>query len=405
MGTRRNLCPNPALNVNAAGWGGDGSAPARTAVSGFSRPYAAVYSSGTYIRTPAGLASLTTQYTLSIEISTPVAASGHIYIEWQRNDTSVIQYTTASYSVGANTVTRISVTDVSPTDATVYAAAIIVDGINLASNGATCSAVLMEQLPNPGFYFDGDTAGASWDGSAGASTSSLTQAMIRESGWGIPVAAASNTVTTSAAVRAGDLVVLAHCRDYYAASDMTAPSGSLSGWIQQALGDGGINAMHVKMWTAAVAADGAATLTVNCTGTADSTMYLVYWVIDSSSGTLGVRGAAGQNGTAASSSQTVPAVPSTAAGDLLLAVVASGTYASSDYSSPLTFASGGAATPIVKVLEQDNPGFATVGVFQGVLTGADAAKTAAFGTSETYGAAAVAVRSTAAAATRKGLFF
>lgn len=175
MTTRHNLCTNPALSVDNTGWGGNGTAPARTAVSGFQRPYAARYVDGTFIRTPTGLVTEGLTYTLSIDIRpTSDVSSGHIYIEWQRSDSSVIQYTTVAYgALTGGAVTRLSVTDTTPIDGTVYQACIIVDGPDFTTNTTDFAAALIEQDTQLDPYFDGDTPGASWDGTAGESTSTF----------------------------------------------------------------------------------------------------------------------------------------------------------------------------------------------------------------------------------------
>ncbi|MER7212455.1 hypothetical protein ABT340_35830 [Streptosporangium sp. NPDC000239] len=176
MATRRNLCTNPALSVDATGWGG-GAAPTRTAVTGFVRPWAAEYASGTFASSAAtstGAVTVGATYTVSAyaRSNTFQVNSGSIYIEWINGSGTGFGYPAASWSAPFNTVTRISVTAVAPEGA--VAARVIIDGINFPISPGDFTAVLIEEAGTLDAYFDGDSAGASWDGTAGLSSSTLT---------------------------------------------------------------------------------------------------------------------------------------------------------------------------------------------------------------------------------------
>ncbi|MGV9536563.1 hypothetical protein ACWDR9_23380, partial [Streptosporangium sandarakinum] len=171
---RQNLCINPALDVNVAGWGG-GSTPTRTAVSGFDRSWAARYTAGTYMATSAtamGAITAGLTYTLSVYLR-PVSfnGSGAIYVEWINGGGSGFGYPTVSYSVTGGVVSRASITAVAPSGA--VAARLILDGINYSVNNLDATMVLIEQAAALDAYFDGSSPGASWDGTAGSSSSTL----------------------------------------------------------------------------------------------------------------------------------------------------------------------------------------------------------------------------------------
>lgn len=176
MADRHNLCRNPALGVDVTGWGGS-STPARTAVTGFDRSWAARYTAGTFISTAAtGAVTVGQTYTVSVSLRTASfgVSSGAIYIEWINAGGGGFGYPSANYSASAATVTRVSVTAVAPAGA--VAARVIVDGINYSVNTADFTTVLIEQAVSLQDYFDGDSPGASWDGTPGLSSSTLPDA-------------------------------------------------------------------------------------------------------------------------------------------------------------------------------------------------------------------------------------
>lgn len=173
MPTRTNLCQNPCLSVSAAGWGGDTTPSRVTGLTGFPRSTGASYTtSGTFVRTQLGNVTAGVQYTLSVYIranNLPIS-SGNIYAEWTGSGTS---YTNTAYSASQSVVTRISHTGTAPAGAT--AVAVIIDGVgNFTINNLDVTAVLIEAAAAVDTYFDGDTPGASWDGTTGLSSSTLS---------------------------------------------------------------------------------------------------------------------------------------------------------------------------------------------------------------------------------------
>ena len=180
MATRHNLCLNPALGVDVTGWGG-GSTPARTAVTGFARPWAARYVAGTFMSTAAtssGAVTTGVDYTLAVQlrVATFAVPSGVIYVEWINAGGSGFGYPSAGFTASIGTVTRVSITATAPANA--VAARVVIDGINYNINTADFTALLIEQAGTLDTYFDGDSPSASWDGTAGLSSSTLTDTQI-----------------------------------------------------------------------------------------------------------------------------------------------------------------------------------------------------------------------------------
>jgi hypothetical protein len=210
VATRHNLCLNPALGVDVSSWGG-GSTPARTDVSGldFGRSWAARYTAGSFLSTAATqsgaiVAGLT--YTLSVYYRpTSFAASGTLYVEWINAGGGGFGYPNVPFSGGAATISRASITEVAPVGA--VGARIILDGINFGVSAMDATMVLIEQSATLEDYFDGDSPNASWDGTAGLSASTLSDAapVTGTSDVSLPPmdAAGSGTARTSGLSAAG----------------------------------------------------------------------------------------------------------------------------------------------------------------------------------------------------------
>lgn len=172
MTNRRNLVVNPALEVDASGWGDGGAqVPTRTAVAGFGRSFAARYTTAGFLRTPQSTVTEGVTYTLSLYLRTVIpAGGGTIYAEWVRANGSVISYSTASFSAtGGNVVQRVSLTAAAPTAAVIVR--VIVDGWNFAFNTTDVTMVMVAPEAALDSYGDGDTPGWEWDGTPGLSAS------------------------------------------------------------------------------------------------------------------------------------------------------------------------------------------------------------------------------------------
>jgi hypothetical protein len=169
---RQNLCPNPALKVSNSGWAGSSTPTRSTGLTGLPRTTGAHYSINGYASTPACAASAGVTYTASLyfqnNTSTPLG-SKTVYFVWKKPGDDFGTTKTVSLPTG---VTRIDFTATSPAGTTGFY--LLVDSFD-ASIGGGCdlTAVLFEQVGALDSYFDGDTSGASWDGTNGLSTSTL----------------------------------------------------------------------------------------------------------------------------------------------------------------------------------------------------------------------------------------
>lgn len=174
MATRHNSCVNPACSVDASGWAG-GSTPTRvTGLTGMNRTTGARYTSGGYIQTPAGAASPGDVVTMSLDVLTEVFDDSvvDVYFYVTRSvggDAQVGAISTISLT--NNVVARPSITRTCPANTT--GAFLIVDGINMTISPTVFTALLTEVSPTADAYFDGDSPGASWDGTAGLSASTF----------------------------------------------------------------------------------------------------------------------------------------------------------------------------------------------------------------------------------------
>lgn len=177
--SRQNLSPNPACGSNVTGWGG-GSTPTRvTGLGGLPVTTGAHYSANSFAQTPTGAASAGVTYTASMYVNNNagVAFNGKtLYFAFTRSSggDDFSQTTTVNIPTG---VSRISFTGVAPANATgLY---LILDTFNATlGSGVDLTACLLEASGSLGTYFDGNTAGASWDGTPDNSTSTLTSAKI-----------------------------------------------------------------------------------------------------------------------------------------------------------------------------------------------------------------------------------
>lgn len=173
--SRTNLCTNPSLDVNNTGWGG-GETPVRTSVAGFPKSFAARYSTSTFMLGPSGAATPGLVYYVSVYVKpASFQPSGTLAIQWNDSGGSELSETTISFpTASAGSVTRVSLSGTAP--ASTVTMRLLHFGENYAVNLMDFSAALYEQAGSLGGYFDGDTAGAVWNGTAGNSTSTLLDA-------------------------------------------------------------------------------------------------------------------------------------------------------------------------------------------------------------------------------------
>lgn len=170
MATRHNLCPNPGCKVDVSNWGG-GSTPSRTTgLVGMSRTTGARYTSSSFISTPPAAANPGDVVTISVDILTESFDDPTVDIYFMVNgitQVGAVDHTTLNFGV----VKRVSITRTVPVGATT--ALMLIDGINMVISPTSFTGVLHEVSGSAGTYFDGDSPGASWDGTDGLSASTF----------------------------------------------------------------------------------------------------------------------------------------------------------------------------------------------------------------------------------------
>jgi len=177
---RRNLSPNPALKNNTTGnatnWTSSPSGYTRqTSVSGMSRT-TGFGGSGAIdiVTTPRFAAVAGAQYMASIQVKTGASNTFKMLINWYAGVDSGSFISNSGTSVPF-TVNGTQRCEIGPFTAPAGAGAGYLRIIELDSTTVTLTALMVEQTNASGnTYFDGDTTGASWEGTAGNSTSILS---------------------------------------------------------------------------------------------------------------------------------------------------------------------------------------------------------------------------------------
>ncbi|MGP3914317.1 hypothetical protein [Nonomuraea sp. 10N515B] len=98
--------------------------------------------------------------------------NGTVYIEFLDGGGGSLGFSSSAFTASDGVVTRISRSDVAVSGT--VSARFVVTGENYASNPAHYTQCLIEQTSTLQPYFDGDSSGATWDGTPGSSTSTLT---------------------------------------------------------------------------------------------------------------------------------------------------------------------------------------------------------------------------------------
>jgi hypothetical protein len=175
MATRHNICTNPCASVAITGWVSNGTAPTRsTGLTGFpDRTTGATYTNGTALGGPIVAVTAGQTVTLSayVRSNTFNTNAGTVYAQWSGGGSS-----SSAFTLTAGVVKRISITATVPSGQT--SVQIIMDGQNFASSSYDLTECLYEVAGSLGTYFDGDTAGATWDGTTGLSASTLPDASV-----------------------------------------------------------------------------------------------------------------------------------------------------------------------------------------------------------------------------------
>jgi hypothetical protein len=175
---RRNLSPNPALKNNTTGnatnWTSTPAGYARqTGVTGMDRT-TGFGGTGAIdpITTPRFAVDAGQQYVASIQVKTGASNTFKMLLNWYAGTASgTFISNTATTSFTVNGTARC---EIGPFTAPVGAGGAYLRIIEVDATSATFTALLAEQTSSTGrTYFDGDTAGASWEGTSGNSTSAL----------------------------------------------------------------------------------------------------------------------------------------------------------------------------------------------------------------------------------------
>ena len=151
-------------------------------------------------------------------------------------------------------------------------------------------------------------------------------------------AGAAATVTLGAGTAIGDVLLIFHGNDFFAASGMTTPTSSqtLSGMTLRATADPGTNEAHFKFWTAVVTVAGTQTVTTNNVGGEEGSCHVI--VLDGTTVDAAILDGSAATGTAVtpgSASQIAPAVsPSTSDALLFCAAQSDGQSGQATYTAP-----------------------------------------------------------------------
>jgi hypothetical protein len=218
-GLRRNLSPNPALATTTAGnatnWT---SSPAgytrQTGVTGMDRT-TGFGGSGAIdtVTSPRFSAVAGSVYMASVQVKTGASNSFKIMINWYSGTTASGSFISATTTT-AFTVNGTARCEIGPFTAPTGAGAGYVRVIDLDATTVTLTALLVEQTNASGnTYFDGGTTGASWEGTAGNSTSVLLTAT---DAWSFTDA--GSRVATASGPVAGDATTFADTGSVVASS-------------------------------------------------------------------------------------------------------------------------------------------------------------------------------------------
>ncbi len=189
MVTRRNLAQVPALKIDAATWFGP-SGWGRITGAHASLPRSTAYAGTTVPASPAmsrADAVPGRYYVVSVSVRFVQPSAGNLNIDWYTGGNVYLTTTTGpSFSQAAGTTARFAVLGQAPPDTVRLTGTLNgLDGDG-ATQTAQVTALMVEEFTDltaataalaysvlPANYFDGDTAGATWDGASGESTSTL----------------------------------------------------------------------------------------------------------------------------------------------------------------------------------------------------------------------------------------
>lgn len=193
---------------------------------------------------------------------------------------------------------------------------------------------------------------------------------------------ANVTLNTAATTDTTDFLVLFHSNNFNVAANMVAPTGTAGTWIQQALGDLGTNAFHIKIWTRPVTVGGVQQVIVAPTIDGEEiTAHL--FVVSGTDPANPIDGTPAGSSGSASTAQPAPSVVTLTPATLLLCGVAS---QESDYTAP---------SGMLKETEVDVVGFHTGSTASQNLgvDGATGTRTFTCSATATFVAASIALKS------------
>lgn len=182
------------------------------------------------------------------------------------------------------------------------------------------------------------------------------------------------TLVTGSGTQASDMLVALQGIDFYAAASMVSPTPGT--WANDATGDRGTNAPHVKAWTRLAGSGGAQSVTFEQVSDAVNHGILLVLAGDD----LTVDGAAGGSGT--DDTQDAPSVPPVSDDALLICAWLANILG--DYAPPAGMA---------EVAESDFSPWATMAAATEVLTaaGATGVRTATFSASRAFASVSLAI--------------
>lgn len=176
MALRRNLSPNPALKNDATGWSGPSGWVRSTSLGALPRTTGFEGTTAGDIATPRALVTAGQQYYWSISIRADEGAiEGEFIVNFYSSPTSggyiSNSGSTVEFSLANGEIARYTVGPYTVPSGGVASSL----KINDITGAAEVTAYHVEHVDTAGGYFDGDTLGASWDGSSGNSSSTIRE--------------------------------------------------------------------------------------------------------------------------------------------------------------------------------------------------------------------------------------
>lgn len=176
---RHNLNPNPKLAISAADWAYDlAGGGARVGGARVSTPWCwRVISDGTADPRAAGPAVAVSPgqpYTAVMTFSPSAGAIAYPALAWlTAGSVSISVLQGVPILVAANGVITLTVSGIAPANAAFVRGYAVVNGVMTAGDFFDVSLMMVEPSSAVLPYFDGDSTNATWDGTVGASTSTL----------------------------------------------------------------------------------------------------------------------------------------------------------------------------------------------------------------------------------------